>query len=149
MSVSRDIEQQGDVRHRHKCLSGLLKSRFYISFILFDLSFFHFLKDDHSVNAARLCLLSNAPLAELRGKPFHRSCVRRVCVFCVHVLVFIFVYFSVLRPASLFFLPPPPPCSFIKYTCQSAVIIRKATGSVTGYEARADRGSHLGGDASR
>lgn len=56
-------------------------------------------------------------------------------LFVLHALVFIFVYFSVLRPTS-----PSPSFfpSFIKYTCQSAVIIRTATGSVTGYEARAD-----------
>lgn len=83
----------------------------FLRFFRFYLSFFPFLEDEYSVNAALFRLLSNASQAELRGEPFHQ----KVLVCC---LLFLFLFFCMysskilyiplryaLRPS--FFTPSP------------------------------------------
>lgn len=126
VSVSCDVEQQSGVCPRHKCLPHLLKS----SFLLFYLSFLSF--------SGRWILRERGPFL-LAVKRFSSGTTGQTLppespgllfvFFCMYSSLYSYIsQCYALRPS---FFPPPPPSSFIKYTCQSAVITRTATGSVT------------------
>lgn len=105
----------------------------FLSF--FYLSFFLFGKMNTPWTRPFFCLLSNASQAELRDKHFHQNPLDCFLFSFACTRLYLRIFLCVTPRVSLF---SPPPPAFIKYTCQSAVIIRTATGSVTRYAAHAD-----------